>query len=100
VQQASRLQRLHQARPAEAEGAAAALSHTTTAAAAGSSLPDALSVYVCSVIKVILQFCKENGLTESFSALQVSQACIDSTPVATAATAWHLQHTTTAEKRE
>jgi hypothetical protein len=27
---------------------------------------------VCSVIKVILQFCKENGLTESFNALQVS----------------------------
>lgn len=25
----------------------------------------------CSVIKVILQFCKENGLTESFNALQV-----------------------------
>jgi hypothetical protein len=31
--------------------------------------------YACSlhsVIKVILQFCKENGLTESFNALQVS----------------------------
>ena len=25
----------------------------------------------CSVIKIILQFCKENGLTESFNAIQV-----------------------------
>ena len=26
----------------------------------------------CSVIKIILQFCKENGLAESFNAIQVT----------------------------
>jgi hypothetical protein len=29
------------------------------------------ALFCCSVIKIILQFCKENGLTESFSAIQV-----------------------------
>ena len=29
------------------------------------------SLSLCSVIKIILQFCKENGLTESFNAIQV-----------------------------
>ena len=39
------------------------------------NMPSIVSIYMpkCSVIKIILQFCKENSLTESFNAIQVCE---------------------------
>ena len=43
----------------------------TAAAAAAARPPTLVGPAVCSVIKIILQFCKENSLVESFNAIQV-----------------------------
>ena len=36
----------------------------------------ALEIEAADVIKIILQFCKENSLTESFAAIQAQLGCL------------------------
>ena len=44
-------------------------------ASAGAPSAKAYPPVLCSVIKIILQFCKENSLSESFNAIQVRFGC-------------------------